>query len=73
MVDQIPLAERDSEHSSCPKRLHGMLDRGRRETISQAVGARPDQIDRSFGRAWPQPGGLRGERSAKRSAHGPTR
>jgi hypothetical protein len=54
MVDQIPPAERDREHSSCPKRLHGMLDRGRRETISQAVGARPEQIERSFGRAGPR-------------------
>jgi hypothetical protein len=42
MPDQIPLAERDSEHSSCPNRLHGMLDRGRRESISQAFGAPPD-------------------------------
>jgi hypothetical protein len=34
MVDQSPLAERDSETLIMPNRAHGVLDRGRRETIS---------------------------------------
>ena len=72
VIDQVLVAQRDTEDALANQRHHRVLDQFRRAAVGEAAGEAIDQPDRTVGRPEQQGAGIRGDRRRRQTRPSPT-